>query len=164
MTNEFKVGYIGKVIVILIGAAIIVSSSSVLIFPLQSTMAQQQQQPSSSSSSSKSTSLPDVFKRVENSVVQITTTQSNPNQVIIINGVPATGKSTALGSGFVYDNQGHIITNYHVIDGATAADVTFVDGNTYSAKVIGKDPNADLAILQITDNFSGEKVIPLPIA
>ena len=164
MTNEFKVGYIGKVIVILIGAAIIVSSSSVLIFPLQSTMAQQQQQPSSSSSSSKSTSLPDVFKRVENSVVQITTTQSNPNQVIIINGVPATGKSTALGSGFVYDNQGHIITNYHVIDGATAADVTFVDGNTYSAKVIGKDPNADLAILQITDNFSEEKVVPLPIA
>ncbi|HET7390076.1 MAG TPA: trypsin-like peptidase domain-containing protein, partial [Nitrososphaeraceae archaeon] len=96
--------------------------------------------------------------------VQITTTQSNPNQVIIINGVPANGKSTALGSGFVYDNQGHIITNYHVIDGATAADVTFVDGNTYSAKVIGKDPNADLAILQITDNFSEEKVVPLPIA
>jgi len=162
MTNEFKIGYIGKVIVILIGAAIIVSSSSVLIFPLQSTMEQQQQQ--SSSSSSKSTSLPDVFKRVENSVVQITTTQSNPNQVIIINGVPATGKSTALGSGFVYDNQGHIITNYHVIDGATAADVTFVDGNTYSAKVVGKDAYADLAILQITGNFSEEKVIPLPIA
>ncbi|HET7391221.1 MAG TPA: trypsin-like peptidase domain-containing protein, partial [Nitrososphaeraceae archaeon] len=44
------------------------------------------------------------------------------------------------------------------------ADVTFVDGNTYSAKVIGKDPNSDIAILQITDNFSGEKVIPLPIA
>jgi S1-C subfamily serine protease len=164
MTNEIKIGYIGKVIVILIGAAIIVSSSSVLIFPLQSTMEQQQQQQQPSSSSSKSTSLPDVFKRVENSVVQITTTQSNPNQVIIINGVPATGKSTALGSGFVYDNQGHIVTNYHVIDGATAADVTFVDGNTYSAKVIGKDPNADLAILQITDNFSEEKVVPLPIA
>jgi S1-C subfamily serine protease len=176
MTKEFKIGCIGKVIVILIGAAIIVPSSSVLIFPLQSTMAQQQQQQklvalSSSTgqakllpSSPSPNSLPDVFKRVENSVVQITTTQSNPNQVIIINGVPATGKSTALGSGFVYDNQGHIITNYHVIDGATAADVTFVDGNTYSAKVVGKDAYADLVILQITDNFSEEKVIPLPIA
>ncbi|MBV9178016.1 MAG: serine protease, partial [Nitrososphaeraceae archaeon] len=130
MTNEFKIGYIGKVIVILIGAAIIVSSSSILIFPLQSTMEQQQQQPSSSSKSTSS--LPGVFKRVENSVVQITTTQSNPNNLIIINGVPATGKSTALGSGFVYDNQGHIITNYHVIDGATTADVSFTDGNTYS--------------------------------
>ena len=162
MTNEFKIGYIGKVIVILIGAAIIVSSSSILIFPLQSTMEQQQQQPSSSSKSTSS--LPGVFKRVENSVVQITTTQSNPNNLIIINGVPATGKSTALGSGFVYDNQGHIITNYHVIDGATTADVSFTDGNTYSAKVIGKDPDADIAVLQITDNFSEEKVIPLPIA
>jgi S1-C subfamily serine protease len=167
MTNEFKIGYIGKIIIILIGAAIIVYSSSILIFPLQSTM-EQQQQPSSSSkstsSSSSSSSLPDVFKRVENSVVQITTTQSNPNTLIIINGVPATGKSTALGSGFVYDNQGHIITNYHVIDGATTADVTFTDGNTYSAKVIGKDPYADITVLQITDNFSEEKVIPLPIA
>jgi signal recognition particle GTPase len=95
MTNEFKIGYIGKIIVILIGAAIIVYSSSILIFPLQSTMEQQQQQPSSSSKSTTSSSLPDVFKRVENSVVQITTTQSNPNTLIIINGVPATGKSTA---------------------------------------------------------------------
>jgi S1-C subfamily serine protease len=116
------------------------------------------------SSSPSSTSLPDVFQKVENSVVQITTTRSNPNEVIIINGVPETGRSEALGSGFVYDNQGHIITNYHVIDGATKADVTFTDGNTYSAKVIGKDPSADLAVLQITDNFSEEKVVPLPIA
>jgi len=116
------------------------------------------------SSSPSSTSLPDVFKKVENSVVQITATRSNPNEVIIINGVPETGRSDALGSGFVYDNQGHIITNYHVIDGATKADVTFTDGNTYSAKVIGKDPSADLAVLQITDNFSEEKVVPLPTA
>ena len=116
------------------------------------------------SSSTSSTSLPDVFQKVENTVVQITTTRSNPNEVIIINGVPETGRSEALGSGFVYDSQGHIITNYHVIDGATKADVTFTDGNTYSAKVIGKDPSSDLAVLQIIDNFSEEKVVPLPTA
>jgi S1-C subfamily serine protease len=69
-----------------------------------------------------------------------------------------------LGSGFVYDKQGHIITNGHVIDGAKTADLTFVDGNTYAAKVIGTDPSGDLAILQITDNFSAEKVVPLVIA
>jgi S1-C subfamily serine protease len=164
------IGNIKKVILLLIGVigtAIIVSSTAVLISPLQSTIAQQQQKivPSSTDpAASPSTSLPDVFKKVENSVVQITTTRSNPNQVIIVNGVPATGRSTALGSGFVYDNQGHIITNYHVIDGATTADVTFTDGNTYSAKVIGKDAYADIAVLQITDNFSEEKVMPLPIA
>ena len=114
--------------------------------------------------SSSSTSIPDVFQKVENSVVQITSTTSNPNEVIIINGVPATGRSTALGSGFVYDNQGHIVTNYHVINGATKADVTFTDGNTYSANVIGKDPNSDLAVLQITGDFSAENVVPLSLA
>jgi len=163
-------------------AAIIVSSTTALpSSPLHSIMAQQQQQqnvvqssssssinpltsPSSSSPSSPSSSFANVFKRVENSVVQITSTRSDPNQVTIINGVPATGRSTALGSGFVYDNQGHIITNHHVIDGSTTADVTFTDGNTYSAKVIGNDPDADIAVLQITDNFSEEKVMPLPVA
>jgi S1-C subfamily serine protease len=120
-------------------------------------------QPTSSTSSSSS-SLPAVFQKVENSVVQITSTKSNPNEVIILNGVPQTGRGTALGSGFVYDSQGHIVTNYHVIDGASRADVTFTDGNTYSANVVAKDPNADIAVLQITSDYSQEKVVPLPLA
>ena len=161
-----------KTITLLIVIATVVASSMILFFPLQSTMAQQQGKPGTSSSTSpdpanlpsSSTSLPDVFKKVENSVVQITSTRSNPNQLIIINGIPATGRSTALGSGFVYDNQGHVITNHHVVADADKADVTFTDGNTYSAKVIGKDPNSDLAVLQITDNFSEEKVVPIPMA
>lgn len=107
--------------------------------------------------------LVDIFKRVENSVVQVTTTRSDPNQLMIINGVPSTARNTALGSGFVLDKQGHILTNNHVVDGAIKADITFVDGNTYSAKVIGRDPFGDLAVLQITDNFSDEKLLPLPI-
>ncbi|HEY7573175.1 MAG TPA: trypsin-like peptidase domain-containing protein [Nitrososphaeraceae archaeon] len=107
--------------------------------------------------------LVDIFKRVENSVVQVTTTRSDPNQLVIINGVPSTGRNTALGSGFVLDKQGHILTNNHVVDGAPKADITFVDGNTYSAKVVGRDPSGDLAVLQITDNFSDEKLLPLPI-
>jgi S1-C subfamily serine protease len=107
--------------------------------------------------------LVDIFKRVENSVVQVTTTRSDPNQLVILNGVPSTGRNTALGSGFVLDKQGHILTNNHVVDGATKADITFVDGNTYSAKVVGRDPFGDLAVLQITDNFSDEKLFPLPI-
>ncbi|MFL6434671.1 MAG: S1C family serine protease, partial [Nitrososphaeraceae archaeon] len=117
-------------------------------------------------SSSTANSLPDVFERVENSVVQITSTRTNPNEIIIKNGVPASGRSTALGSGFVYDNQGHIVTNYHVIDGARRADVTFTDGNTYSANVVGRDRYSDLVILQITGNYSEEKaaIIPLPLA
>ena len=137
-------------------------STNVATAQSQSTLAPQSVSlPSLSSSVS---SLPDVFQKVENSVVQITSTKSNPNQVIILNGVPSTGRSTALGSGFVYDNQGHIVTNYHVVSGVTKADVTFTDGNTYSANVVGKDSYSDLGVLQITDDFSEEKVVPLPLA
>ena len=114
--------------------------------------------------SSTTTNLTGIFKQVENSVVQITARTPNPNTQIIINGNPLDGQSTRLGSGFVYDKQGHIITNKHVIDGANTADVTFVDGNTYRAKVIGKDSSGDIAVLQIIDNFSPENLVPLTIA
>ena len=107
--------------------------------------------------------LTTIFKQVENSVVQITAKTPNPNLQIIINGVPLSNNSTRLGSGFVYDKQGHIITNTHIVDGAITADVRFVDGNTYRANVIGKDPSNDLVVLQIADNFSSENLIPLPI-
>src|SRR5919206_2355385 len=137
-----------------------------LLLPSNAAAQSQPTLPSQSTSptSTASLSLPDVFQKVENSVVQITSTKSNPNEVIILNGIPQTGRSTALGSGFVYDSQGHIVTNYHVIDGATRADVTFTDGNTYSANVVGKDPNADIAVLQITSDFSEGNVKPLPLA
>lgn len=115
------------------------------------------------STTSQATNLTSIFKQVENSVVQITTKTSNAGTQIIINGNPLAGQSTRLGSGFVYDKQGRIITNNHVIDGANTADVTFVDGNTYRAKVVGKDPSSDIAVLQITDNFSPERLIPLTI-
>ncbi len=55
----------------------------------------------------------------------------------------------ALGSGFVWDTAGHIVTNNHVIDGATRISVTFADGTTVSAKVVGADPDSDLAVLQV---------------
>ena len=114
-------------------------------------------------STTQSTNLTAIFKQVENSVVQITAKTPNPNLQIIINGIPLKNQSTRLGSGFVYDKQGRIITNSHVIDGANTADVTFVDGNTYRAKVIGKDLSSDIAVLQITDNFSPENLVPLAI-
>jgi S1-C subfamily serine protease len=114
-------------------------------------------------STAQSTNLTSIFKKVENSVVRISAKTPNPNLQIIINGIPLSNKSTRLGSGFVYDKQGHIITNTHVIDGASTADVTFVDGNTYRAKMIGKDTSGDIAVLQITDDFSPENLIPIPI-
>jgi S1-C subfamily serine protease len=95
-------------------------------------------------------SLNIVFKQVENSVVQITSKTSTIN--ILTN--TQTQNTTALGSGFVYDKIGHIITNSHVISGAKIVDVTFVDGNRFTAKVIGRDPYSDIAVLQIIENLT----------
>ncbi len=56
---------------------------------------------------------------------------------------------SALGSGFVWDTQGHIVTNNHVVDSATSISVVFADGATVPAKVVGVDPNSDLAVIQV---------------
>ena len=59
------------------------------------------------------------------------------------------GATQAQGSGFVYDNQGHIITNQHVVDGAESVSVRFSDGSTHDATVVGSDPSTDLAVLKV---------------
>ena len=107
--------------------------------------------------------LTQIFKKVENSVVQITSKISTMNSHIIINGNPLEQQSTRLGSGFVYDIHGHVITNNHVVDGANTVDVSFVNGDTYTAKVIGTDPHSDIAVLQIIDDSQYEKLIPIPL-
>jgi S1-C subfamily serine protease len=56
-----------------------------------------------------------------------------------------------LGSGFVYDTEGHIITNYHVVNGASRIDVTFFDGRLARAEVVGMDADSDLAVIQVQD-------------
>jgi S1-C subfamily serine protease len=53
------------------------------------------------------------------------------------------------GSGFVWDNQGHIVTNYHVVEGAETVKVIFYDESSTEAEVIGTDPDADLAVLKV---------------
>jgi S1-C subfamily serine protease len=118
-------------------------------------------------SSSSLSPLTRIFKQVENSVVQITSKVSNNNPDIIINGNPSESQSTRLGSGFVYDNEGRIVTNSHVVDEAKTVDVTFVDGNTYTANVIGTDPSSDISVLQIKDgsflSSSGENSTAVPL-
>jgi len=56
-----------------------------------------------------------------------------------------------MGSGFVYDNLGHIITNAHVIEGAIKATVTFLDGTQYDAKIVGKDKFTDIAVIKVSE-------------
>jgi S1-C subfamily serine protease len=102
-------------------------------------------------------SLNILFKRVENSVVQVTRklpTLNLQNQ--------QSGNATALGSGILYDTNGHIITNNHVVGAAKIVDVTFIDGNRYTANVVGTDIYNDLAVLKIIGNLT-KPVTPLQL-
>jgi S1-C subfamily serine protease len=99
----------------------------------------------------------DIFNKVENSVVQITTsvppiTAPNPDR--------EQENQTALGSGFVYDENGHIVTNNHVVANARIVDITFIDGNRYTANVTGRDVYSDLAVLKIVENFTQGELAP----
>ena len=59
---------------------------------------------------------------------------------------------TGEGSGFIWDTEGNIVTNYHVVASASIVDVEFADGSQYLASVIGLDPNSDLAIIKVNPN------------
>src|SRR5215211_4916615 len=97
-----------------------------------------------------SLSLNSIFKQVENSVVQIT--RKVPPSSILPS--PESENASALGSGFVYDNKGRIITNNHVVGDAKIVDITLVDGNRYTANVIGTDIFSDIAVLVIVENLT----------
>ena len=61
----------------------------------------------------------------------------------------------ALGSGFVIDKTGHIVTNYHVIEGADAIEVSFSNQDTLSATIVGSDPSTDIAVLRVQSSSRG---------
>jgi serine protease Do len=108
-----------------------------------------------------SSSLPDLFNYVKESVVQITD-PANMKQQSDIAG-------SRLGSGFVYDKNGHIITNYHVVEGAknNTVYVTFLDGVSYEAEISGTDPYADLAVIKLLNLTQHKdalsKLVPLDL-
>ena len=86
-----------------------------------------------------------VFRRLSPSVVHITTlAQQRDFFSRNVTEVPS-----GTGSGFLWDDQGHIVTNFHVIRGASAAKVTLSDQSAYDAKLVGVDPDRDLAVLRI---------------
>lgn len=65
--------------------------------------------------------------------------------------MPKTFKTRSLGSGFIMDSQGYIITNNHVVEGADKITVKLIGGKEYKATIKGRDPKTDLALIQITN-------------
>ena len=92
------------------------------------------------SSPKSSLTLVELFEKSEEGVVKIQ---------VVRNNIP--GDTGSVGSGFVYDNLGHIITNAHVVDGASKATVTFLDGSQYDAEIIGKDKFTDIAVIKVNE-------------
>ncbi len=90
--------------------------------------------------------LIDLYARVSPGVVSI----------IVVND-----QGGAEGSGFVYDKQGHIITNDHVVDGATEIEVDFADGFKVRGNVIGTDIDSDLAVIEVKAPES--ELVPIPL-
>jgi S1-C subfamily serine protease len=100
-----------------------------------------------------------IYQNVNPSVVTITIS----SQVSTTGGLNGFGRRgngqnsqgqvvpTAEGSGFIWDTAGHIVTNNHVVSGASKITVTFSDGSSYDAKLVGTDPNSDLAVIQVTN-------------
>jgi S1-C subfamily serine protease len=74
---------------------------------------------------------------------------------------PERQQGTALGSGFMIDGQGRILTNDHVVSGASKTTVTLLDKKTYEAKLVGTDPSNDLAVLKI--DAPADELKPLPL-
>ena len=98
-----------------------------------------------------------LFERSAPSVVYITTTaQQQDYWSRNIYEIPA-----GTGSGFIWDDQGHVVTNFHVIQNAYRAKVTLSDGSAWDAEVVGAEPRKDLAVLRIKANVP---LKPLPIA
>jgi len=100
-------------------------------------------QSSSPASSTSSLSVGDVYRRSYKGVVEITVT----TQAASAFGDSRTQR--AQGSGFVYDTKGNVITNEHVVDGATSISVTFSNGASYKGTVVGTDASTDLAVVHV---------------
>jgi S1-C subfamily serine protease len=87
---------------------------------------------------SKNLSLIEIFEKSESGVVRVNVQRNETEE-----------QTNGLGSGFVFDKKGHIITNAHVVDEAKKVVVTFLDGRSYNAEIIGTDEFTDLAVIKV---------------
>jgi S1-C subfamily serine protease len=96
-------------------------------------------------------SVNEIYERAASGVVQINSQSGN------VSGAD----QQALGSGFVVDKNGHIVTNYHVVQGANAIRVGFSNRDTVEAKLVGSDPSTDIAVLRVS--VDANALTPLPL-
>jgi putative serine protease PepD len=107
-------------------------------------------------------SIHDVYEEAAPGVVHITATTVTRTAPDPFFGIPGeTQEQKAIGSGFVIDKAGHVITNYHVVAGASRVRVSFSDNESMKARVVGVDPATDVAVLQVKAPSRALHPIPL---
>ena len=99
-------------------------------------------------------SVNQIYRAAAPGVVQVTSTSvvrldNGTPFGFPVPGFPQQETQRALGSGFVIDKAGHIVTNYHVIAGAKSVEVSFSNHDSMKARVVGKDPGTDIALLKV---------------
>ena len=99
----------------------------------------------------------DLFERASPSVVYISTRR----RVVDFWRRDVRNVPQGTGSGFIWDEAGHVVTNYHVIEGASQAEVRLNDGRTYDAGLVGASPMHDLAVLRINVPIDRPPAVPL---
>ncbi len=92
---------------------------------------------------SKNLSLIEIFENSEAGVVRVNVQRTEENATPV-----------GVGSGFVFDKKGHIITNAHVVEDVTKVVVTFLDGRSYNAEIIGIDTFTDIAVIKVNADLS----------
>jgi S1-C subfamily serine protease len=110
------------------------------------------------SASGKSLTVNEIYKRDAPGVAYIKADIVQQTQSVF--GLPQQQQSTATGSGFLIDEEGHVLTNAHVVEGAKNVEVQLGNGDPQSAEIVGTDPSTDVALLKV-DNTDG--VSPLPL-
>lgn len=111
-----------------------------------------------------SLSVAEIYKRDAPGVVQVTSTSlvQTPSDPFFGDLLPPTTQTEqSLGSGFVIDKAGHIITNYHVVQGARTVQVSFSNNDRLKARIVGSDPSTDVAVLQVSTRARALQPLPL---
>jgi S1-C subfamily serine protease len=152
------------------GAFALVAAASVGTFRRTTTTVRELQPLASAASpaafqSGKALSVNEIYRRAAPGVVQVTATEvvSTPSvdPFFGFSLPPTQSKQQALGSGFVLDKAGHVVTNYHVVAGARSVRVSFSDNESVKAKIVGSDPSTDVAVLRV--DTLPQALTPLPL-
>jgi len=135
---------LGGIVAVAVGQAFGADSTTTVVREVQAASPEPAAFPSSGGKK-----ISDIYEAAKHGVVQVTSTS-------VVSNNPFLGpqEQQAQGSGFVIDKDGHVVTNYHVIEGAKKVQVSFSDNDQRDATVVGADPSTDIAVLKIQGSWA----------